>query len=421
MATTPIFQPNPVVLPEYYRKKQRYGGLTTQETLEAGAQIAISAVLAHNSDAAAHGLNVYMPISELRKRLGRSPLLFVIGDSLCSGNNYYPNREQNMNGWGQQMVAQSNGVLKLRWHGGVPSETTTQMLARVSDVISRSPHLCAIIGGRNDINASVATDTIVGNIDAIASTCLANGIIPVIGLVPPSSSGAIAALTNLNAALNSLCSRKGYTLADTYTPFINTNGAQKTEYFGDSMHFNEAGAILAGTTILNAAGYRAGGCSFIPNKGYAYGNLIVNPDFTGGVSGSPGTMPTGWYKIGNPTVSFDRDSNGVNWCTLKSADASSATIGVNLSSVVAGNAEVIFALNLDNAVCAVANDISAYLQFYDGSTYKNVKLLDGVVNRATGIWQITSAAQPVNTTNCINISVKPGKSIKFSCPFVGLL
>lgn len=57
MATTPIFQPNPVVLPEYYRKKQRYGGLTTQETLEAGTQIATAAVLAHNADAAAHGIN----------------------------------------------------------------------------------------------------------------------------------------------------------------------------------------------------------------------------------------------------------------------------------------------------------------------------------------------------------------------------
>ena len=66
MATTPIFQPNPVVLPEYYRKKQRYGGLTTQETLEAGAQIAISAVLAHNGDAAAHATQIAAAVAGLK-------------------------------------------------------------------------------------------------------------------------------------------------------------------------------------------------------------------------------------------------------------------------------------------------------------------------------------------------------------------
>lgn len=370
---------------------------------------------------AALGVDSLRPIADARKRLAKSPSVFVLGDSLCSGNSSYPNREQNTKGWGAQVVAQSNGVLKLRWNGGVPSETTTQMLARISDVTSRAPNLCVIIGGRNDINTSVATATIVGNIDAMASTCLANGIIPVIGLVPPSSSGAVAALTNLNSALSLLCTRKGYTLADTYTPFINANGTQKTEYFEDSMHFNESGAVLAGITILQAAGWAAGGCSFIPNCGYAYGNLIANPDFTGGVSGSPGTMPTGWYKIGNPTVTFARDANGVNWCTLTPADGSNVTIGVNLSAVVAGNAEVIFALLLENAVSAVANDISAYLQFYDGATYKNVKLLDGVVANATGIWQVTSSAIAGNTTNCINFTVKPGKSIKFACPFVSLL
>lgn len=378
-------------------------------------------IAAHNGDTAAHRLG--SPIADARRRLAKSPTVIVLGDSLCSGNNFYPNLTQNTKGWGSQTAMLSNGALKLRWNAGVPSNTTAQMVTRLAaDVIARAPNICVILGGRNDVNTSVAVATSINNLDTIASTCLASSIVPVLCLVPPSSSGAISALTDLNAAIRLLCKIKGYLLCDTYTPFINGDGTQKTAYFEDSMHFNESGAKLAASTILAACGWVSTmGCTFAPYRGYAAGNLIANSDFSGAASGTPGTLPTGWYKLGKPVTQYSRDAEGINWCTLASADASNATIGVGLSSVVTGGAEVIIGARFENAVSAAALDVNTYLTFSDGTTYKDVRMLDGVVENANGIVAITSSAIAGNTLNSFNITVKPGKSVKFATPFVELL
>lgn len=72
MPTAPLFAPNPVTLPEYYRGLERRGGLTPRQLLEAGDQLAkerddavsaaksaeiSAAVLAHDMNAGAHGRN----------------------------------------------------------------------------------------------------------------------------------------------------------------------------------------------------------------------------------------------------------------------------------------------------------------------------------------------------------------------------
>ena len=398
---------------------------------------AVTAAAAHNADPAAHSTQiaavvagVNLPIFAVRQRQAKSPKVIVLGDSLCSGNDACPNLTQNAKGWGQQVARMSNGAIKLRWNAGVPGDTTAQMVARLAaDVIARTPDICVVMGGRNDINTSVAVSTTINNLDTIASTCLASSIMPIVCLVPPSSTGAIAALTNLNDSIRLLCQIKGYPLCDTYTPFINTDGTQKGaagsgagELFEDSMHFNETGARLAAATILAAAGWSAAmGCSFMPFRGYGYGNLITNSDFAGGVAGSPGTIPTGWYKIGNPTTSYARDAQGINWLTFSSADGSNASLGCNLSGVVTGGAECIIGVRFEGVTSAAALDVNPSVSFTDGSTYKIARLLDGVTAATSGVVQMTTAAIASNTINSFTITVKPGKSCKFATPFVGLL
>lgn len=383
-----------------------------------GAQIAAT-VDGHNKSASAHSSQGPFPV--LRKVKGRSIVAVAIGDSLCSGNTFTPDIEPNPTGWGEQVSWMSNGGIRLRKNAGIPSETTTQMLARVAaSVGAYSPEMCFILGGRNDINAAVPTNTIVANIEAIAVYCVANNILPIIGLVPPSAAGATAAVLAINAAISDLCANKGYPLADTYTPYITSGGAQVASLFADSLHFNEAGAKVAGAEFLRAAGWYNSGCSYAPFSTALTGNLVTNPLFSGAVSGSPGTLPTGWTKSGNPTLAYTVEA-GVTWCTMTSADGGDVYLFAPLGGVVlTPSARFFYGCRLKNTTSTANGYVSVYVQTH-AATYQISKLFVGTVENINGVTMLESDAIAANTDNAYIFKVKggvPGASLKFATPFL---
>lgn len=137
---------------------------------------------------------------------------------------------------------------------GIPGNTTAQMWSRIdTDVLAKNPTAVLIWGGINDIVSSPSITPLHLLYMARAVEGSPVNAEAVVGTILPinhwQSSYPYADLAEINAriqawnnSIRGMCADEGYTVADFWQAFVNTDGSTKTElYKSDGIHPNAAG------------------------------------------------------------------------------------------------------------------------------------------------------------------------------------
>ena len=135
---------------------------------------------------------------------------------------------------------------------GISGQTSPQLLVRFwQDVIALKPRVVHIMVGTNDIagNTGPTTPEAYKNaIRAMVSLAQANGIVVILGSIPPADQFGWATqhrpaswIAGLNLWLKSYADERGAIYADYFTPLAGPNGELRPEYGPDGVHPNAAG------------------------------------------------------------------------------------------------------------------------------------------------------------------------------------
>ena len=135
---------------------------------------------------------------------------------------------------------------------GISGQTSPQLLVRFwQDVVSLRPKVVHIMVGTNDIagNTGPTTPEAYKNaIRAMVSLAQANGIVVILGSIPPADQFGWATqhrpaswIAGLNLWLKSYADERGAIYADYFTPLAGPNGELRPEYGPDGVHPNAAG------------------------------------------------------------------------------------------------------------------------------------------------------------------------------------
>lgn len=182
--------------------------------------------------------------------------LAALGDSITAcdnGTNYeWSTAIYDTNcSWLEVAVIKSNSSIEYGGNFGVPGETSTQILARVSTVIAAAPTHCTILAGANDSSAA----TVKTNIQAIASALRAAGITPILCTLPPnrtlSDSAVQTKIRQVNAWLRAYSLSTGVPLLDFYSVLANpADGDYLSGYYADTVHPNRAAYALMANEVI---------------------------------------------------------------------------------------------------------------------------------------------------------------------------
>ena len=135
---------------------------------------------------------------------------------------------------------------------GISGQTSPQLLVRFwQDVIALKPRVVHIMVGTNDIagNTGPTTPEAYKNaVRAMVSLAQANGIVVILGSIPPADQFGWATqhrpapwIAGLNLWLKSYAAERGAIYADYFTPLAGPNGELQPEYGPDGVHPNAAG------------------------------------------------------------------------------------------------------------------------------------------------------------------------------------
>ncbi len=135
---------------------------------------------------------------------------------------------------------------------GISGQTSPQLLVRFwQDVVSLRPKVVHIMVGTNDIagNTGPTTPEAYKNaIRAMVSLAQANGIVVILGSIPPADQFGWATqhrpaswIAGLNLWLKSYADERGAIYADYFTPLAGPNSELRPEYGPDGVHPNAAG------------------------------------------------------------------------------------------------------------------------------------------------------------------------------------
>jgi lysophospholipase L1-like esterase len=135
---------------------------------------------------------------------------------------------------------------------GIAGQTSPQLLVRFwQDVVALKPRVVHIMVGTNDIagNTGPTTPEAYKNaIRAMVSLAQANGIVVILGSIPPADRFGWATqhqprpwIAGLNLWLKDFAAQRGAIYADYFTPLAGPNGELRPEYGPDGVHPNAAG------------------------------------------------------------------------------------------------------------------------------------------------------------------------------------
>lgn len=233
--------------------------------------------------------------------------------------------------WGDSMpryaTLLSNGRLQYSTNAGVPGNTSSQMLARLTDVTNSKATTVVVLAGTNDVAQTVPLATTMGNIDAIVKGIRTAGKVPVLGTIPPKLAQRTAVAT-LNLAIRLYCLDNQVPLIDFYAKLIDpTTGDYLTAYQNDGTHPNAAGYAVMGQAVVDAlcSGGSTSHLSLIASCDNADGiNKLANP-LAVNISTD---IPTSWGKLNNgagsdvtySVVTGDTSILG-NWAQIVTASA----------------------------------------------------------------------------------------------------
>lgn len=279
------------------------------------------------------------------------------------------------NGWFVWARFKLGNRLRLVYMAGIGGDTTGGMLARIdSDVISKSPNWCSVMGGINDINALTAVQ-IFANLKAIYTRLHAAGIIIIAHTILPLESGhANFNPTNQQKILdvNALIVREaslpntGIRLCDSFSVIVDPASATASPLSGmlspiDHIHPSAKGGKCIGDLFADVLGPIMPLQNTLPssaadNRSVNAANVNLTPGLPSTTSGgaiagtATGSPPVG-YKVestvGSPVVvasgvartkAADGDTNGTNCRMVFTATAANdvARMASNGSGWISG-------------------------------------------------------------------------------------
>ena len=190
--------------------------------------------------------------------LDASPQTYVaFGDSITSG--YGDPKGIGYPGRLEALLSTDLSVPVTVINDGMFGETTGEGLTRIGSALQPGVTAVLLMEGTNDINAKVSVDTIVQNLDMMASQAETVGIAAVHATVIPRLSTADTDPTNvitatLAGAIRELAWERSRTLADPFEVFFYlTPDAMSMDYLGggDKLHPNGAGYDLLAQTFAD--------------------------------------------------------------------------------------------------------------------------------------------------------------------------
>lgn len=131
---------------------------------------------------------------------------------------------------------------------GIGGQTSTQMLARfTADVVNLHPKAVVIMAGTNDVAHNtywVEPDKVVENIMAMCQLARANGIVPLIGAIPPCASfawnpsikDAAQTIVEINKRLQAYAEANGIVYVDYHTALADKQNGLPKELSDDGCH-----------------------------------------------------------------------------------------------------------------------------------------------------------------------------------------
>lgn len=268
--------------------------------------------------------------------------IVALGDSITIGNVDLANQAFGDNSWFQQLIVRSNGMLRYIYNAGISGQRTDQMLARIqTDVISKKPDMCIILGGTNDVSQSIPIATTRANIETMITTLLQNNILPVLCKIPPRNGTAYDSGTSLiNLNVVDLARKYKLPLIDFYSVVTTNTGdyISSPAYTLDGTHPTAIAAKQMAIEALDTISpYVNGFTEHLPSDNLDPNNLLGNGCFVND-SNADG-MPDNWGMYGaitNVTKSLIADSSAIgNWYRMVAN--SSATTFTQSSAINATN------------------------------------------------------------------------------------
>lgn len=280
---------------------------TASSSVAAGAQAEIMGAIEYNWNGPMNILTKSGTAFTAQKDgLEGSPTASSAGLFICPGQ-FQP---ANYGGYAMQ-----SGPIPLIVRAAYKGSTTTTQLREwlVNAVIPLKPTHVHIMAGMNDVLQSVATDTIVANIQELVELCLAEGIEVILGSITPLSENGgntifSTSIINVNNQNRAWCQNKpGVVFVNYHAMLANPDdiyGRGFSNYYGsDTIHLNTVGHSTAAPALnsvfyLHADDFTSGLVNMVPNNDYA-------------IIGSSGGLqvPQGCQFYRSSSVSFTLNSS----------------------------------------------------------------------------------------------------------------
>lgn len=259
--------------------------------------------------------------------------------------------------WFREACARSGGLLVPDVVAGVAGNTTTQMLARLSD-IPATTDVCFVFEGPNDANQAVTPASHYANLMSICNGLIAKTVLPILVLAPPSTTN-YTSISKYRVVEYHLAQVLGIPCIDPfYDDFDVTTGGWISGYSLDGTHPIIDRYVAAGTNVVAQLQSPPASIPWARHN-LEYGGHASNCLFLNATSG----LATGWSATSGASVSNAAASeSGVlgNWQTISASAASTNQMlwrDLSLPAYTAGDtvqvACKIKATNTSNSMFAV--------------------------------------------------------------------
>ena len=209
--------------------------------------------------------------------------------------------------WGNAFL---KGMFKYVKNYGVGGQRTDQLLLRIDTTLQDEANYIHYIIGKNDIIQTVATSTIISNIENIIERTISAGKICVMGTIIPSTTDTVSQIESISRVnqfiIESRAVYTNYIVVDYFTSIVNYSTSQAmTDYTTDGIHPSTHGAFYMGRAFEEAFLNKPIGIykNITPNATNNF-QLATNSQFLGGT-----IKATGWDIYGSISNSKESLTN----------------------------------------------------------------------------------------------------------------
>lgn len=171
----------------------------------------------------------------------------AIGDSITAGNGLPGWGMLPKESWLSQSICASD--LPFTFNGGIATQTTQQIEARLDDVLSHDPSVVVVLAGTNDVFQGDFSPEAVSRLKEMLTKISAHGAVPVIGTLPPMDAKAQEVI-KFNDLIRQLSQTEHVRLIDFYPTLAEGDHYRPDLTRDGGMHPSVAGAEAMGKVAL---------------------------------------------------------------------------------------------------------------------------------------------------------------------------